>query len=109
MLRSVLLSLPSELSYSTREAAGLIGVSREWLRRRHQQSDLVRPDGTPIEPRSPENTYGYPRYTLEGLRDLLLVADARGWLPRVQVIDGFGRILSECDRIDAARKDAGSR
>jgi hypothetical protein len=64
-------------TYSTREAAVILGRSYSWLDQRLRNGDFVLPDGSVLQPvRTPG---GYRRFTLEALKDITLSSYRHGW------------------------------
>jgi hypothetical protein len=70
-------ALDIEPTYSTREAAVLLGRSFSWLDQRVRNDEFVLPDGTVVQPlRTPG---GYRRFTLEMLKEIALSCYRHGW------------------------------
>jgi hypothetical protein len=55
--------------FSAREAAALLNRSYSWLDQRVRNGDLLRPDGTAIEPLRSQGGYRY--FTFEMLEDIV--------------------------------------
>jgi len=58
-----------EPTFSAREAAALLNRSYSWLDQRVRNGDLLRPDGTAIEPLRSQGGYRY--FTFEMLEDIV--------------------------------------
>jgi hypothetical protein len=56
-------------TFSSREAAALLNRSYSWLDQRVRSGDLLRPDGTAIEPLRSQGGYRY--FTFEMLEDIV--------------------------------------
>jgi hypothetical protein len=70
-------ALGVEPTYSTREAAALLGRSYSWLDQRVRKGHFTLPDGTVARPlRTPG---GYRRFTLAMLEDIALSSYRNHW------------------------------
>jgi hypothetical protein len=66
-----------EPTYSAQEAAAMLGRSYSWLDQRLRAAQFILPDGTTVQPlRTPG---GYRRFTLQMLRDIIVVSTRQGW------------------------------
>jgi len=83
-------ALGIEPTYSTRQAAAMLGRSFSWLDHGIGEDKFVLPDGTKIEPR--RTAGGYRRFSLAMLEDIALSCYRHGWFSMEKLTSAFREV-----------------